>query len=349
MAIFVNYFDMKKWIVFLFPFLLFSCFGESKEIQEAKKDLLWDTQKQEISSQDTLSGTISDIPLVDTSQNEREVSSYHINHLTDAFIDIEPILNIESITDTLDIKWKVNNPDIDKIVVTFTNTTSSFPSDTYTLQTFKKGDKTFLYRAYKKYQVLDTGKNMYTIDAYVWTNLISKLELEVNILSNISQNTSWTWEVSEYIPKSIWDENNTVFLNLPVNESTYGNPIMTGESSFTYSNISWFEVRKSSDTLDVTCENIWDFLKQNYSWYYWNTCRPIYQDSFSLQVISLAWEKYKYEKHYIDKKYWFYAVALLEEWTWLLKEDLASKNQELKEKTFEITTLSDTLFKDMLK
>lgn len=340
---------MKKWIVFLFPFLLFSCFGESKEIQEAKKDLLWDTQKQEISSQDTLSGTISDIALVDTPQNEREVSSYHINHLTDAFIDIEPILNIESITDTLDIKWKVNNPDIDKIVVTFTNTTSSFPSDTYTLQTFKKGDKTFLYRAYKKYQVLDTGKNMYTIDAYVWTNLISKLELEVNILSNISQNTSWTWEVSEYIPKSIWDENNTVFLNLPVNESTYGNPIMTGESSFTYSKISWFEVKKSSDTFERTCENIWDLLKQNYSWYYWNTCRPIYEDSFSFNVLSLSGDTYTYEKHYIDRKYNFYGVVFLETGSGVSQEQLATKAEELKGKTFEVSLLTDSVFKDMLK
>jgi hypothetical protein len=340
---------MKKWIIFLFPILLFSCFGESKEIQEAKQDLLWDTQNKETFSENTSSEIPLDISSPDIPQDQVEVSSYNINYLTDKFIDIEPIVNIEKITDTLDIKWIVNNPDIDKIVVSFSNTTSKFPSDTYILQTFKKGDKTFLYRAYKKYQVLDFWKNIYTIEAYVWENIISKLELEVQIISNIAKSVSWSWQISEYIQKSIWDENNTVFLNLPVNETTYWNPIMTGESSFTYSNISWFEIEKSSATLDLTCENIWDFLKQNYSWYYWNTCRPIYQDSFSLNVLSLTWEKYKYEKHYIDKKYWFYAIFLLEEWTWLSQEDLAAKNQELKEKTFETTIITDTLFKDMLK
>ncbi len=340
---------MKKWIIFLFPILLFSCFGESKEIQDAKQGLLWDTQKQETFSGNTSSEIPSDISSLDIPKDQVEVSTYSISYLTDKFIDIEPIVNIETITDTLDIKWIVNNPDIDKIVVSFTNTTSKFPSDTYTLQTFKKGDKTFLYRAYKKYQVLDFWKNIYTIDAYVWENLISKLELEVQIISNTQKSLSWSWQISEYIPKSIWDENNTVFLNLPVNEATYWNPIMTGESSFTYSNISWFEVEKSSETLELTCENIGDFLKQNYSWYYWNTCRPIYQDSFSLNVLSLTGEKYQYEKHYIDKKYWFHAIFILEEWTWLSKDDLASKNQELKEKTFETTTITDTLFKDMLK
>lgn len=346
---------MKKLIVILLPVFLFSCFGESKEIQQAKQDLLWENQGQETSSWNVSSGTQNESTGTSAILPEiapKEVSSYNINYLTDKFIDVEPIVNIQSIKDELDIKWVVNNPDIDKIVVSFKNSTSTFPEDNYTLQTFKKGEKTFLYRAYKKYHVLDTWKNIYTIDAYVWGNLISKLELEVNIVpetlpsSASTQTQSWA---SDYVPKSIWDENNSVFLNLPINENTYGTPIMTGESSFTYSNVSWFEVQKSDEILELTCENIWDFLKQKYSWYYWNTCRPIYQDSFSLNVLSLSGDTYKYEKHYVDKKYWFYAAALLEEWTGVTKDDLSAKNQELKDKNFEITTTTDTLFQNIVK
>lgn len=345
---------MKKIIVILLPILLFSCFGENKEVKQAKQDLLWNTQEQEISSWNISSGTSNNESIGASLWEEtlsKEISSYTINYLTDKFIDIEPILNIEAIKDELDIKWVVNNPDIDKIVVKFKNPTSTFPEDNYALQTFKKWDKTFLYRAYKKYQVLDYGKNTYTIDAYVWENLIAKLELEVNIVSQV--NTS-LWEsttpvVSDYVPKSIWGEEDSIFVNLPVNENTYGTPIMTGESSFTYSKVSWFEVKKSSDILETTCENIWDLLKQKYSWYYWNTCRPIYQDSFSLNVLSLSGDVYKYEKHYIDKKYWLYAITILEQWQWLSRDDLAWKNTELKEKKFDVMLTTDTLFQDILK
>lgn len=342
---------MKKLILFLFPLFLFSCFGESKEIQQAKQDLLWKPQQQETASGNMVSEKPSDTTLENVLEREIPKSSYRINYLTDKFIDIEPIVNIEKITDALDIKWVINNPDIDKIVVSFSNEISKFPQDRYVLKTFKKWDKTFLYRAYKKYEVLDMGKNIYKIEAYVWESLIAQLELEISLVENT---LSWSGQnvqtgVSQYIPKSIWDENTSVFLHLPVNESTYGNPIMTGESSFTYSKISWFEVKKSSDTFDRTCENIWDVLKQNYSWYYWNTCRPIYEDSFSLNVLSLSGDTYTYEKHYIDRKYNFYGVVILETGSGVSQEQLATKAEELKWKTFEVSLLTDSVFKDMLK
>jgi hypothetical protein len=63
---------------------------------------------------------------------------------------------------------------------------------------------------------------------------------------------------------------------------------MTGESSFTYSNISSFEVVKNPEIWELTCENFSDYLKENYTWYYWNTCRPIYEDSFSVNVLTLS-------------------------------------------------------------
>lgn len=335
---------MKKIFIIALPFLLFSCFWESDEIKQAKQELLW-TNEVENSNNEIQKETIQEENI-----STQEIKSYYnINYLTDKFLDIEAILNIEKITDTLDVKWIVNNPDIDKIIVKFENRDSSFPLDNYTLQTFKKWDTTFLYRAYKKYQVLDNWLNKYTIEWYVWENLVSKLELEVFIANlentqNISQ-----LQAQDFVPKTIWDEDNSVFLNLPVDENNYWNPLMTGESSFTYSNISSFEVVKNPEIWELTCENFSDYLKENYTWYYWNTCRPIYEDSFSVNVLTLSWDKYKYEKHYIDRKYNFYGIVLLENWEWLTQSDLLSKNEELKQKTFEIISKTDKLFKDLLK
>lgn len=335
---------MKKIFIIALPFLLFSCFWESDEIKQAKQELLW-TNEVENSNNEIQKETIQEENI-----STQEIKSYYnINYLTDKFLDIEAILNIEKITDTLDVKWIVNNPDIDKIIVKFENRDSSFPLDNYTLQTFKKWDTTFLYRAYKKYQVLDNWLNKYTIEWYVWENLVSKLELEVFIANlentqNISQ-----LQAQDFVPKTIWDEDNSVFLNLPVDENNYWNPLMTGESSFTYSNISSFEVVKNPEIWELTCENFSDYLKENYTWYYWNTCKPIYEDSFSVNVLTLSWDKYKYEKHYIDRKYNFYGIVLLENWEWLTQSDLLSKNEELKQKTFEIISKTDKLFKDLLK
>lgn len=344
---------MKKIFIVVLPFLLFSCFWESDEVKQAKQELLWSGEN--IKSNETINNDIQNETILKEQNTSTQVTNeiksyYNINFLTwDKFLDIEPISNIEKITDTLDIKWIVNNPDLDKIIVKFENRDSNFPIDNYTLQTFKKSDKTFLYRAYKKYQVLDNWLNKYTIEWYVWENLVSKLELEVFIanLEN-TQNLSQTW-TEQFVPKTIWDEDNSVFLNLPIDENNYWNPLMTWESSFTYSNISSFEVMKKPEIWQLTCENFWDYLSENYTWYYWNTCRPIYEDSFSVNVLTLSWDKYKYEKHYIDRKYNFYGVVLLESWEWLTQSDLQLKNEEFKTKTFEITTKTDKLFKDLLK
>lgn len=346
---------MKNLIILLLPFFLFSCFWESDEIKQAKQDLLGENTQTSLSLEENFSQREDPTPSQDTQDEIKEdtgkTSFYSLNYLTDRFIDIEPIANIQNLKDELEIQWIVHNPDIDKIVVSFQNETSSFPNDVYTLQTFKKGDSTFLYRAYKKFQVLDEGLNIYTFDAYVGENLIAKLELEVFLVSHVNPQSSSqdSASVSDFVPKSIWGESDSVFLHLPVDEGSYGSPLMTGESSFTYSNISWFDVQKSSWVFEFTCENIWDYLKNQYSWYYWNTCRSIYEDSFSVNVLYLQGENYHYERHYIDKKYGFYGILVLEKGTGVDQTNLPSKNEELRSTSFEIMTITDRLFRDILK
>ncbi|HEY6435026.1 MAG TPA: hypothetical protein VIY47_00420 [Ignavibacteriaceae bacterium] len=91
-------------------------------------------------------------------------------------------------------------------------------------------------------------------------------------------------------------------------------------------------------------------MKQNYTWYYWNTCRPILDDNnFSVNVLSLSGDEYKYERHYVIAKYGIYAKLLLESGTGLLQADLQAKNDELKTKNFDIQTKADSLMKDILK
>ena len=91
-------------------------------------------------------------------------------------------------------------------------------------------------------------------------------------------------------------------------------------------------------------------MKQNYTWYYWNTCRPILDDNnFSVNVLSLSGDEYKYERHYVIAKYGIYGKLLLESGTGLMQADLPAKNDELKAKIFDVQTKADSLFKDMLR
>lgn len=335
---------MKKTIIIFLILFLFSCFWDKKdEIQEAKKEIF--STGENISTQNDIQQN--------TDNNEQNnivddinKSYYNINYLLwDKIIDIENINNIENIIDKLDIKWIVSNSEIDKIIISFENQDSIFPDDIYVLQTFKKWDNTFLYRAYKKYQVLDYWLNKYKIEAFIWENIISSFELEVFIWKNIKDNSM----IDEYINATIWLEDDNIFLSLPVLENFYWSPIKLWENWFTYSLIDDFEVYKNSSIYDFNCENYWDYLKENYSWYYWNTCKSIWDDSFSINVLYLQNDNYFYEKHYIDKRHWFFWKVLLEKWVWVDNSNISNKNTQLKNQTFEVISKTDKLFQDLLK
>lgn len=315
---------MKKIIILILPIFLFSCFWESDEVKQAKLDLLnntwwviennswWNVENNITNDEKLEDNNFEDI--VDVK------NTYNINYLTDKFIEINTFSNIENIKDELDINWIVNNPDVDKIIVTFENNTSNFPKDIYTLKTFKKWNKDFLYRAHKKFQTLDYWLNKYTFDAYVWDNLITKIEIEVNLIDE-SKNTLKNDEIKEN--------------NLEPLESNYWD-------------IENFEIKKISFETELSCENIWDFLSKNYSWYYWNTCLPLWEDNLMINVLSLSWENFNYEKLYLNFKKWYLWNILLEKWDWINKENIEEKNKEFKEKTFDITTNTDKLFKDFI-
>jgi len=294
---------MKNLIIFILPFLLFSCFWESEEVKKAKEEIFNNSTNKETATTNNINSTMD--------PNKSYFELYY--ETFDKFIDLELIKNVENITDTLDINWIVTNQNIDKITVSFSNQTSSFPEDKdYKLTTFKKWNKSFLYRAYTKYQVLDYWLNQYIINAYIWDKIVSTLKLNLyiakkEILNNINQTQ---------------------------------NIIYTGS-------VDDFNIINDESVLNINCENIDDFLSSKYTWYYWNTCRPLKVDeSIYVNVLSLHWDNYKYERLYINSLKSLSAKILLEEWTWVTKDDLSQKNEELKLNTFDITTKTDSLFKD---
>lgn len=309
---------MKKLIILLLPLFLYSCFWDSQEVENAKKELLNNNENNKSLVDENIDKDKNLDEIKEETKEETKENSYEINYLTDKFLEIKDIKDISLIKDWFDINWIVNNPDIDKITVNFENKTSSFPKDNYTLKTFKKWDKTFLYRAYKKYETLDFWTNKYEINWYVWENLVSKIEIIVNIEKNDTSFNSWA------IIPDIWEEK-IVF--------------SWDEENLDIQKISWLD--------DITCENIDEFLKNNYTWYYWNTCRSFWENIFYVNVLSLSWENYNYERLYLDILNNNFAKILIETWTWVSKDNLKDKNDELKTKEFLNLENINNLFKKL--
>jgi len=331
---------MKKILIICMLWMLFSCSfsWESNDIEDAKRELLWD------SYQDNNSGTLKE---EDTTENDNNVIKEDISEkilvkkveLTeDQYFTIDDIAKPNYLTKEIEIKWKTDYL-LDKIEVSFTNPTSNFPDDNYVLKAFKTWDKTFVYRAYTKYEVLDKWINEYIITAYFWDK-VSKVKLTIEIPEKeekVVENIDYTW-------KTIWKEENNVFLQLPEND-VFWEVVMMWEDSFTYSNIENLEIDKVNNIEDITCDNLTDYLVNKYGWSYWNTCRPINTDKWlKFNVLRLDGDNYFYERHYIDKLHWLYWVYLIESWIWVTKDNIADKNKELKVKDFKWVSLIDSLF-----
>ena len=348
--------EMKAYFLWLFMiFFLFSCFWwNSDEVIDAKKWL-------GIITQDNSWVTDDSIPSIDTwdlldvlpdnttsSGNISENKNIEINYLTDnKFLELDDLSWKDLLSWEVEITWKtlIN---VDKIIIKFSNKESDYPDDNFTLKQYKPWDKTFLYRAFSRYETLDFWKNEYIIEAYSWDE-VSKLLLIINLenekvldkveLLDIKNLPVW-WDFGD--PKELWDWN------------------------ITYSDLKWLEIKKIVDNFFECDINIWtdnyyvsEYLdKINDSYYWWNTCRPFEKDNWiSYFVLKLDQEDYKYEKH-IFLKNWIYWIYELDSWSNLvLKEDsvqeknikLKAKNDELKEKHDEYINLDiiNNLFKNL--
>lgn len=332
---------MKK--ILLVTFLLFSlssCFNTtSKEDLNKTKDNLLNWNSTWILESKT--SWTWDLDSSDKGEN-KDISRQDIfvNYLTDEkFIEIDNF----SISDFSDLEqeitWKTLT-NVDKIIVSFTNPNSKFPKDTFELKKFKSWDKTFLYRAFKKYETLDYGENIYVFEAHSWDK-ISKLEYRVNIKNQIE---------TPLEPISVWE--------LPTS-SSFWNPVELWDWKITYSDIKWLELEKLWETnLINDSDSVTNFLKSKYkNIFYWNTKRPIsWEDGLSFFVVRVESDKYFYEKHYYFA--WYYWILSLEEWDftaeWTFEEKakiLSELNLSLKEKndSYPMIKMANLLFQSLKK
>lgn len=326
---------MKKKYNFLTLIILVlsltSCFWWNDDVTKAKQELL----NQDNSLEEKFEENIAKYEEAEKQEKEKIV----INHLTDSkFIELDSIDENDLSSLELEITWKtlVN---VDKINVTFSNSSSKFPVDNYALKTFKSWDKTFLYRAFKKYETLDYGENKYIIEAYSWAE-VSKIELIINIEEEKVSDSKNEEIVTEQVNLN----------NLPV-WWDFWNPVDIWLGKFTYSDIKWLQVEKLINAdLTLDSDSVNEFLADKIDWwFFWNSLRPVsWEEWVSFYLIRLEWDKYFYEKHYFTTS-WFYWVLVLETWSWIDLNWLSEKNTQLKEKNadFTITAISDKLFKKL--
>ena len=312
---------MKKQIsffllLFLFSFILVSCFHSTENnVNNAKKEL-WVLQeeikenvveeaKQEI-NEDSEDFENSDfIELKDTfdeenlvlekwDKEEKDISSSSVSSVSvnyqglNKFIEIDEINPSDIWINWVEVFWTTLTK-VDKIEVSFSNENSDYPDDNYTLTKFKPWDDTFVYRAYSKYQVLDFWENKYTITAYSWDD-ISKASLEINIPqeSNLSSDKEIKYE-----KKLIWDIDDTSYISFPSSDLFWeAIELETGE--YTYSKIDNLKIRKISSK-NIECSEITKYLTDRLksTWFYWNTCDYIIdKKGISVYVIRLNWDGY---------------------------------------------------------
>lgn len=329
---------LNLFLLIVLVISLSSCFWASKDdISKAKEWLL----NEEKSLEEQFEENIAKFEEIEKELQEQKEEKFAINYIWEnKFIEIDDLANKDLTKLELEITWKTNT-NVDKIIVNFSNPTSNFPVDNYTLKTFKAGDKTFLYRAFKKFETLDYWKNTYIIEAYSWEE-VSKVELIVNVekenvLINQDENNIES-EILDISSLPTWDY--------------YWNPVSLWNWKVTYSDIKWLSIEQISWTgITLDSDSINSFLASKYkSWFFWNSLRPIsWQEGVSFYVIRLEWEKYYYEKHYYTNS-WFYWVLELESWIWIDVSNISGKNNELKEKNewFVIVTIADMLFKKIL-
>jgi len=205
--------------VFLLIFLLSSCFGSKESIDNAKKEL-WVIKVDETKNNTDTWGNIDvkeDTDDIETEEKiiEEKEKNIEINYLTeDKFLLLDDLTDENLLDWEVEITWKTIWK-VDKIIVSFENTSSEFPFDSYTLKQFVSGDTDFLYRAFSRYETLDFWKNTYIFEAYSWDK-VSKLELILNVVKEEEK------EISEKIDKVFEDISIT---SLPV-ESTFSNQNM---------------------------------------------------------------------------------------------------------------------------
>jgi hypothetical protein len=290
-------------------------------VQEAKQEMLW-SQVSNTWEEASDTPVEENIGTEEITQEKKDEPTSIITSLTSwtPLIEIEDLSNKDFYSGEFYINWKTLWQ-VDKIEVSFSNDTSSYPPDLYPLKQFKSWDATFKYMASSNFKTLDFWLNKYIFTAYSG-NSTYKIKVEINIPEKEKTSSNSTDKINAKL-SSNW-ELSTMWDNLEINNLSI----------------------KKDFTTEVNCENLTDFLVENYWYSYWNSCRDITKDkSIWFYVLRLKWDNYFYEKHYINyetKQYW---ILLLETWTWVTKDTIKDKNDELKQVSWDQVLNADKKFK----
>lgn len=330
---------MKKILLLVTLWLFLASCWNKTEIDSAKQELLGESLIQE----DTTSWNLANeelTPEEDTVENSSLVQIIPMD--ANSPLSFNEISEDVLTTGEVVISW-LAGPDVDKIEVIFTNANSTFSDDRYVLQTYVKWEWDFKYIASSKNKVLDYGVNEYIFRAYTGI-----AENETKIILKVPSSTP-SKEDNGSESQIIGSEDDSLFIELPTS-TKYGEPLLLGEDSFTYTQIKGLEIQKETLWV-VSCDDVTDFLTNRLStWYYWNTCRDIVKDKWiKFNVIKLVGNEYVYERHYIDFTKWLYGTYELETGTWIDKDNIEEKNNELKEEEFPTIEIVDDLMKDILQ
>ena len=337
---------------------LYNLWLQHTNIEKAKKELL-NTEKKDKNPDIQKENKI--LEQVDNSK-----PTYWVKKLDNKnFIKLDDLTKkVENIVDKITITWKVLNKNVDKIVVSFSNNTSDFASDTYVLNTFKKWDSSFKYRADALvYRNIDYWKNKYIIDAYAWKEK-SSLELTINIPENLDEQKEKKQNTEISYDKKIL---NDLVISLPEND-IFGQASVLDNNNIIYSNIDNLEIEKK-DNLDKNnfenSDNIWNeagtgYLNQNFNSYvYWNSLRNIdysnKQNWKSFYVLEKNKDKLVYKKLYFDFKNNLVWTLKIKEFdidkNKKIWEQMLKLNKELKKKNddFEVVKKTDKLFREIIR
>lgn len=287
---------------------------------------------------------------------EEIIPIFSTEYLTDArFLELNTLSEKDLGDGEVELTGKTLES-VDKIRVLYTNKSSNFPDDDFTLKKFQSGDTEFLYRAFSRYETFDFGTNIYTFFAYSGEK-VSKMELTIYY-----PNPDEAKKISDQDIKISTESTQTSKIDATTfpTGAEYGSPIKMGENKITYSDINGFEII-SYIADDLTCDTdvITKTLQDKTStWSWWNTCRPS-EDKKSISFFALNMKDwaYVYSKHYYSNKY--YAIIELESgseeaWSDLVtitekNQWLQSKNNELKieNENFDILKITDNLFTEI--
>lgn len=343
--------------------LIINYANNKNDLEEAKKGF-------DNANSETVNAWDSILNKVEEDIVEEEVLLPRIIVETDNYI-IERITQNQSLTINQD-KLNISNfsgedeiiiegtaaDDVESIRIEFSNPWSEFPNDNYQLKTYTQWEWFFKYVASPLYKVLDVWTNEYLLtSSWKEGESITKLTIISNVRENNEKAATNNGSISDVVfPK--WE---------------FWEVIVLDESTAYYSDLKGFEIQKTVlNTKDIICEapnstitgtweeanvvedtthSITNFLVNKYStWVYWNTCRAtVTWKWIAFNVLRLVWdEEFKYEKHYLDYDNNLHWVLEIATGTGITKENIWEKNSEYKDRTFDITEVTDSLFKEII-